>query len=333
MVKHSGDLNVSDDRNEQISGEASGHSGPTIPDSAAAEPVPASGAVSMEQDASGLLMDNGAATETTAASETAKAAAAPDVKAAAPSSRDITIMSPTRRQSWERESSFAPEPEAEQIARKAGLFGKRRVAALAAVIALATAAGAVGGALATATLSAGGDAGKSSIQTKVLDEQMLRIESDLAALKTSVEHSAKLNVAQASKTSDRLDKIEKAQAEPAAKLAKLSEAVDKLRAAPTVVAAAPAAGAPAPAAAPGAAKEVTGSIPTPAPKPEVRRLPTVDGWVLRDVVDGGALIEGREGVYEVYAGDPVPGLGRVDAVRKQDGRWVVVTSRGLIVAR
>ena len=33
-------------------------------------------------------------------------------------------------------------------------------------------------------------------------------------------------------TNDRLDKVEKAQLEPAAKLAKLSEAVDKLRAAP-----------------------------------------------------------------------------------------------------
>ena len=63
------------------------------------------------------------------------------------------------------------------------------------------------------------------------------------------------------------------------------------------------------------------------------RLPTVEGWVLRDVAYGGALIEGRRGVYEVYAGDPVPGLGRVDAIRRQDGRWVVVTSRGLIVAR
>jgi hypothetical protein len=28
----------------------------------------------------------------------------------------------------------------------------------------------------------------------------------------------------------------------------------------------------------------------------------------------------------------VPGLGRVDAIRKQDGRWVVVTSRGLVVS-
>ena len=68
-------------------------------------------------------------------------------------------------------------------------------------------------------------------------------------------------------------------------------------------------------------------------KTEVGRLPTLDDWVLRDVAYGGALIGGRRGVYEVYAGDFIPGLGRVDAIRRQDGRWVVVTSRGLIVAR
>jgi len=38
-------------------------------------------------------------------------------------------------------------------------------------------------------------------------------------------------------------------------------------------------------------------------------------------------------MYEVYAGDTIPGLGRIDAVRRQDGRCVVVTSKGLIVAR
>ena len=97
----------------------------------------------------------------------------------------------------------------------------------------------------------------------------------------------------------------------------------------------------APAAAAVVAKDVTGSIPAaaaapvplPAPKPDIARLPTVVGWALRHVANGGALIEGRSGIYEVYAGDPVPGLGRVDAIRKQDGRWVVVTSRGLVVAR
>jgi hypothetical protein len=148
-----------------------------------------------------------------------------------------------------------------------------------------------------------------------------------------VERTSKLGMSQFNKTSDRLDKVEKAQAEPAAKLAKLSEAVDRLRAAPPAV--------PVPvAAAPVAAKEVTGSIAPPAatpaavaPKVEVARLPTVEGWVLRDVANGGALIEGRQGMYEVYAGDPVPGLGKVDAIRRQDGRWVVVTSKGLVVAR
>ena len=55
--------------------------------------------------------------------------------------------------------------------------------------------------------------------------------------------------------------------------------------------------------------------------------------MLRDVGYGGALIEGRQGLFEVYAGDHVPGLGRIDAIRKQDGQWVVVTSKGLIVAR
>jgi hypothetical protein len=70
-----------------------------------------------------------------------------------------------------------------------------------------------------------------------------------------------------------------------------------------------------------------------APATEVGRLPTVEGWVLRDVSHGSALIEGRIGLYEVFAGDSVPGLGRVEVIRKQDGRWVVVTPKGLIVAR
>jgi hypothetical protein len=29
----------------------------------------------------------------------------------------------------------------------------------------------------------------------------------------------------------------------------------------------------------------------------------------------------------------MPGLGRVEAIRRQDGRWVVVTNKGLIVTR
>jgi hypothetical protein len=89
---------------------------------------------------------------------------------------------------------------------------------------------------------------------------------------------------------------------------------------------APATGAPATAAALSAAPAVPD-------KPEVSRLPTVEGWVLRDAAKGSALIESRRGLFEVFAGDNIPGVGRVDAIRKQDGRWVVITSKGLIVSR
>jgi hypothetical protein len=215
-----------------------------------------------------------------------------------------------------------------------GLFGRHRLAALAAVVALAVVAGVLGGALLTASLTQLAGPGAAGSGNAALEAAVSRIDADIVALKASVEHTSQLGVTQFNRTSDRLDKVERAQAEPLAKLARLSEAVDKLRATPAA-APAPVAAAPV-AAAPAAAKDVTGSITPPAatpPKVEVARLPIVEGWVLRDVGRGSALIESRQGMYEVFAGDPIPGLGRVDAIRRQDGRWVVVTSRGLIVAR
>ena len=255
-----------------------------------------------------------------------------DVKPEAPRfPGNVTIMSP-----GDRVGADAKAAPAE------GSSGKRRIGAMAAVVALATVAGALGGALATAgfgKLMAGDSAqasSQSSSKDSALETSVARIDAEIVALKASLEHTSRTTTGQLNKASDRLDKVEKAQAEPAAKLAKLSEAVDKLR---TAQASAPTA-----AAAPAPAKDITGSIPQQAaaaappapaasPKPEVARMPTVEGWILRDVANGSALIESRRGMYEVYAGDPIPGLGRVDAIRKQDGRWVVVTSKGLIVAR
>jgi hypothetical protein len=62
-------------------------------------------------------------------------------------------------------------------------------------------------------------------------------------------------------------------------------------------------------------------------------IPIVEGWVLRDVYRGAAMIQGRGGIIEVVPGDHLPALGRIEALQRQDGRWVVVTSRGLIVSR
>jgi cell division septation protein DedD len=258
-----------------------------------------------------------------------------DVTADAPASPG-KIMVMSRDHAWSGERVDADKPSEA----KSGLFGKRRVAALAAVIALAAVAGAIGGTLATAGFGHVVSTDTKVASTRALEDTISRLDTEVAALRTSLEQASKHSASQISKTSDRLDKVEKAQAEPAARLAKLSEAVDKLRTASAAPAAAPAPVA----AAPAAQKESTGSIqtanaaaaapvPVPAPKPEIARLPTVEGWVLRDVGNGSALIEGRQGIFEVYAGDPIPGLGRIDAIRKQDGRWVVVTSKGLIVAR
>jgi hypothetical protein len=263
-------------------------------------------------------------------------AEAPAVEAGGPASAgNILIMPPDR--SWKDERAGQEAGS--------GIFGKRRAAALAAVIALATAAGAVGGALATAGLGHLAVSEGKPANNHALADSISRIDTEIAALRTSLEQASRHAASQLGKSSERLDRIEKAQAEPAAKLAKLSETVEKLRVAAATPApvTTPAAATASVAAAPAAPKETTatiqtanaapGAVPVPAPKPEVARLPTVEGWVLRDVANGSALIEGRQGIFEVYAGDPIPGLGRIDAIRKQDGRWVVVTSRGLIVGR
>ena len=88
-----------------------------------------------------------------------------------------------------------------------------------------------------------------------------------------------------------------------------------------------------------AASETTGSITQKqAPMvlgdpPTTLKPPIVQGWELRRVYDGAALIEGRDGIIEVEPGIVAPGLGRIEGIKRQDGRWVVVTSRGLIVGR
>jgi len=134
-------------------------------------------------------------------------------------------------------------------------------------------------------------------RNRAIDNAFAQVNSELQSLKLSAENAAKIN---------------------ASKIAKFDEAIEKLKAADAT------GSIPAPAATP---------APAPKPAPQIARLPTIDGWVVRAVANGGALIEGRDGIFEVYAGDPLPGVGRVDAIRRQDGRWVVVTSRGLIVAR
>lgn len=67
----------------------------------------------------------------------------------------------------------------------------------------------------------------------------------------------------------------------------------------------------------------------PRAEPIRARMPS-DGFVLRRVVGGVALIETANGIREVMAGDYLPGAGRVRSIERRGREWVVVTSAGII---
>ena len=199
-------------------------------------------------------------------------------------------------------------------------FRFKRLLALAATVAFAAALGALGGSLATGGL--GASAERHSAAEATLKLALGRMEQELMALRSRVETSAQDMHTRATRIAERLDRNERAQTEPAQKLAKITESLDRLERRGAQVAQAGAATAP----------DVTGAIGEPrAAAADLKKASIVNGWALYQVRNGAALIEGRDGLIEVEPGDMLPGLGRVDTIRKQDGRWVVVTSRGLIV--
>lgn len=57
---------------------------------------------------------------------------------------------------------------------------------------------------------------------------------------------------------------------------------------------------------------------------------TLIGYKIRDVYRGSALIETGRGMASVAVGDVLPGAGHVTAIKKQAGRWIVVTEIGEI---
>jgi hypothetical protein len=63
--------------------------------------------------------------------------------------------------------------------------------------------------------------------------------------------------------------------------------------------------------------------------PETRPT-TIEGWTLREVADGTAVLEGPDGIRTVARGDTIPGVGRVESIFRWGSRPIVATSRGLI---
>lgn len=148
---------------------------------------------------------------------------------------------------------------------------------------------------------------------------------ELSALKTNLDAAARNANGQFAKLAERLDRVERAQAEPAAKLAHIAEAIDRLEKKSVTAQAA---------AATTTAPETTGTITTnpPAPQAEAKPPETIlREWIVQDVRGGHALVENRFGaLFDVTAGSVLPGLGKIEAIKRQDNQWIVVTARGLI---
>jgi hypothetical protein len=216
-------------------------------------------------------------------------------------------------------SESAPEPP---VPPSEGAPAPRvnRFAMLAACLALAAAFGGMTGALGAYGLVrpqpariAAGELGTEEIQA--LKENVVQARVELAALKASLDAGNRNATTQLAKVGERIDRIERNAAEPAARINKAVENLERISRAEGIT----------------RLGDLTGSIASAQPAPG--KPGGLDAWVLRDVRHGTAFIEGRAGMMEVEQGDLVPGLGRIDAIRKQDGHWVVVTSRGTISMR
>lgn len=194
-----------------------------------------------------------------------------------------------------------------------------RVAVLAFSIVLAAVAGSLVGALAAVALVRPAPASAPTV-VAAQGETLAAMRAEMDMLKSRVEELTQSTGAQFTRMIERVERAEKLQSEPATKFARLAEAVEKLdrRMSATI------------------GSESTGSVvlkqsAAVGPKQD-DRPPVVTGWVLRDIFDGAALVESRHGLYEVVPGANLPGLGRVERIHRQAGRWVVVTPKGLIVS-
>ena len=195
-----------------------------------------------------------------------------------------------------------------------------RFALLAASVAFAGALGAMAGALGTSVFArpgpGAGETPMAAIDLTAVRNSIASLRTELTAIKSSVDGINRNANAQFAKFTERLERIDRAQAASASQQKSAqapSQATGSIQPQQAVAA---------PAATPGA---------TPVSEPPRQRV--IDGWTVRHVSRGVAVIQGRRmGAFEVEAGDVVPGVGRIESIRRQDGRWVVLTSNGMITS-
>ena len=206
---------------------------------------------------------------------------------------------------------------------------RRRMALLAASVTVAVALGAVIGAVTANSLASTHDQVSSVQERKVMQQTIARLGDELSTLKTSLDaasKSAHAQTAQLAKLSQTMnEKLAAATTKASAALAQASAEVTGSIAAPQTV----------------AAQQAALAEPTPLPQPRPQQIAAVESlprplvvpdWHVRGAARGAVLVESHGEIYEVVPGASLPGLGRVESIRRIDGRWIVQTPKGLIVS-
>lgn len=157
-----------------------------------------------------------------------------------------------------------------------------------------------------------------------LRKQVSGVSENLDGLRTAVDQSSKATNDRFGRFAENLDRIERVSSSSTAKLDKLAQVQAQ---APATVASQPAPQA-MPMMASVTAPEVTGSVP-PSERPSAPRK-VVKGWSVRQAYEGIAILQSPNGVVEVVLGQQVPGLGRIEEIRNENGRLVVESSGGVI---
>ncbi|WP_375457471.1 hypothetical protein [uncultured Methylobacterium sp.] len=174
----------------------------------------------------------------------------------------------------------------------------------------------------------------SRLEASGLNRASDRLATSIAAVKEAADAARGEATARGIALTQTVGKVETALATKIAALAERIDQAEKAQGARIASLAAPSEKRPVAAPAPVAKAEPvqTGSLADTKPKPSAAETPAViEGWAVRDVYDGTAMLEDRRRrLVEVAAGASIPGVGRVEAVERRGRAWVVVTRQGII---
>lgn len=184
----------------------------------------------------------------------------------------------------------------------------KRYAMLAASVAIAAAVGAMVGAATTGGFSKPAPVSVVGLdESKAAQQSIARLSKEITNLKASLEAANKSAHSEFAKISERLTR----------EGAEMTGAITSPQTVPPT---------------PPASAPVPPSRPASAAAEAPRRPSIITNWTIRETRDGFVYVQGHGEIYQVVPGAPLPGLGPVEQIRRQDGRWVVVTPKGIIVS-